>query len=195
MKFIDTFLKSVPLTGIVISYSAYFLGMKFPDWDFKLKLKHRNILTHSPLILVGFLYLYGKNKNDNFRFFLMGFSVALALHFIFDLYPKGWGGGALIKIPFVNISCPPNVSKNILILSIVITSVVAFGYTKKVMELYYLLILGVLTILKDTVKEKKLFRPLLLFIILGVIIGCFKYEELLLIFKNYIFIISKKVKI
>lgn len=121
MEFLMRFLDEVPLMGIFISFAAFFLGIKFPDWDFKMKLKHRSILTHSPLILLIFIRVYEQDRSDNFRYFLMGFSLALALHFIYDLYPRGWGGGALIKIPILKISCTPKMSKMILFFSIVIS--------------------------------------------------------------------------
>lgn len=97
MGFLIDFLDKVPLMGIFTSFTAYFVGMKFPDWDFKMKLRHRSILTHSPLILLIFIKVYEESPNEIFRYFIMGFSIALSLHFIFDLYPRGWGGGSLIK--------------------------------------------------------------------------------------------------
>jgi hypothetical protein len=184
MEFLIRFFDEVSLMGIFISFAAFFLGIKFPDWDFKMKLKHRSILTHTPLILLIFIRVYEQDKNDNFRYFLIGFSLALALHFIFDLYPKGWGGGALIKIPFLNISCNSKISKMILLFSIVISILIAICYTESVIEFYYLGILGIITILKDTAKEEKLFRPLVSFIIFGVIIGCMRYRELYLLLKD-----------
>lgn len=192
MKFFIEFLDKVPLMGIFISFAAYFLGIKFPDWDFKMKLRHRSILTHSPLILMIFIRVYEEEKSDNFRFFLMGFALALALHFIFDLYPRGWGGGSLIKIPLIKVSCTPRMSKNILLFSIVVSTLVAIGYTKNIMEFYYFTTLGIITILKDTVKEEKFFRPLISFTFLLVIIGCAKYKELVLFFnESSTFIINK----
>ena len=163
MDFLIKFFDKVSFAGIIVSFTAYFLGIRFPDWDFKMKLKHRSILTHSPLILLIFIRVYEQDRSDNFRYFLMGFSLALALHFIYDLYPRGWGGGALIKIPILKISCTPKMSKMILFFSIVISILVAICYTEKLMEFYYLGILGILTILKDTGKEEKLFRPMFSF--------------------------------
>lgn len=193
MEFLMRFLDEVHLMGIFISFAAFFLGIKFPDWDFKMKLKHRSILTHSPLILLIFIRVYEQDRSDNFRYFLMGFSLALALHFIYDLYPRGWGGGALIKIPILKISCTPKMSKMILFFSIVISILVAICYTEKLMEFYYLGILGILTILKDTGKEEKLFRPMFSFSIFGLIIGCMKYKELFSIIKDGSFYIIDKI--
>ncbi|MBM6821550.1 hypothetical protein [Fusobacterium mortiferum] len=193
MEFLMKFLDEVPLMGIFISFAAFFLGIKFPDWDFKMRLKHRSILTHSPLILLIFIRVYEQDKSDNFRYFLIGFSLALALHFIYDLYPRGWGGGALIKIPILKISCNPKMSKLILFFSIAISILVAICYTKKLMEFYYIEVLGIITILKDTGKEEKLFRPLLSFVVFGLIIGCVKYKELFFYLRDSVFYVSDKI--
>lgn len=193
MEFFINFFEKVPLIGVFISFAAFFLGIKFPDWDFKMKLRHRSILTHSPLILLIFIRVCEQDKSGNFRYFLMGFSLALTLHFIFDLYPRGWGGGALIKIPVFKISCNPKVSKMILFFSIVTSEIVAISYTNDLYEYSYLALLGIVTILKDTIKEEKLFRPLISFIILGTFVGCIKYKELFFILKDGVFYIIDKI--
>ena len=180
MDFFNSFFDKVPLIGMFVSFAAYFLGIKFPDWDFKIKLAHRNILTHSPLILIIFVRLYEESKNDMFRFFLIGFSLALALHFIFDMYPRGWGGGALIHIPFKKRACNVRFSKMILIFSAVVSAVIAVAYTHNITEFYYIGVIGLITILKDTVKEEKLFRPLFSFAFFIFVLGCIKYRELFL---------------
>ncbi|STO30680.1 Uncharacterised protein [Fusobacterium necrogenes] len=193
MEFLIEFVDEVPLICIFISFAAFFLGIKFPDWDFKMRLKHRSIVTHSPLILLIFIKVYEQDGSNNFRYFLIGFSLALALHFIYDIYPKAWGGGALIKIPILKISCNLKISKMILLFSIITSILVAISYTEKLMEFYYLGILGIISILKDTRKEKKLFRPLFSFIILGLMIGCIKYKELFYIFRDGVFYITSKI--
>lgn len=184
MGFLTDFFDKVPMMGIFTSFAAYFVGMKFPDWDFKMKLRHRSILTHSPLILMVFIKVYEESPNEIFRYFLMGFSIALSLHFIFDLYPRGWGGGSLIKIPVFKYTCNIKTSKMILLFSIVVSSLVAVVYTINLMEFYYLCLVGVITVIKDTVKEEKLFRPLFSFSLFIFIIGCIKYRELFLSLKD-----------
>ncbi|MFR4520185.1 MAG: hypothetical protein ACLT40_09540, partial [Fusobacterium sp.] len=90
MEIFLEYIDKVGLIGIIVAVTAFLVGMKFPDWDFKMKLQHRSILTHSPLFLFLLLELYQKEKNDTFRFFIGGFALALAVHFIFDFFPKGW---------------------------------------------------------------------------------------------------------
>lgn len=178
MEFLIKFFDEVSFAGLIVSFTAYFLGIKFPDWDFKFKLRHRSILTHSPLILLILIRCYERDSNDIFRYFLIGFAIALSLHFIFDLYPRGWGGGALLKIPILGISCTPQISKTLLILFIALCSIVAVGYTKNTMEFLYLFSLGVFTILKNMRKEGKLIRPLFSYSFFLLVIGCVKYKEI-----------------
>ena len=62
MEFFTKFFEKISMLEIIILFAAYFLGIKFPDWDFKLKLKHRSILTHSPLALLFLIRIYEKIK-------------------------------------------------------------------------------------------------------------------------------------
>ncbi|MFR4479544.1 MAG: hypothetical protein ACLUBL_10220 [Fusobacterium sp.] len=179
MEFFTKFFEKISTLELIILFAAYFLGIKFPDWDFKLKLKHRSILTHSPLVLLFLIRIYEQDQNEVFRYFLIGFAIALALHFIFDLYPKGWGGGALLKIPILKISCTPQITRILLILFIVLCSIIAVGYTKNTMEFICIFSLGVFTILKDMKKEGKLLRPFFSYTFFLIIIGCIKYKEVL----------------
>ena len=179
MEIILEYVDKIGLIGIIVSITAFLVGIKFPDWDFKLKLKHRSILTHSPLVLLFLIRIYEQDQNEVFRYFLIGFAIALALHFIFDLYPKGWGGGALLKIPILKISCTPQITRILLILFIVLCSIIAVGYTKNTMEFICIFSLGVFTILKDMKKEGKLLRPFFSYTFFLIIIGCIKYKEVL----------------
>ena len=78
--------------------------IKIPDFDFIFQslIGHRSIITHS--ILFPFLiyhYYLKKNKKQNIylKIFVIGFFASTALHLSADLYPKGWKGGAFIKLP------------------------------------------------------------------------------------------------
>ena len=99
MEIILQYVDKIGLIGIIVSITAFLVGIKFPDWDFKMKLQHRNILTHTPLFLFLLMELYSKEKNETFRLFTAGFALALAVHFIFDFFPKGWSRGALLHLP------------------------------------------------------------------------------------------------
>jgi hypothetical protein len=180
-------------TGGLVLFAAFLLGMKFPDWDFRLKLKHRNILTHSPIIMIIFYKIYEIEGNKEFRFFIMGFSMALALHFIFDLFPKGWYGGALLKIPFINISLSPTWSIFLLFIFTVICILITVNYTKSFTEFLFLLFLGLITLIFNVKREKKFVRPLITFGFLYFIMGAVKYEELFRYFAKGMVVLQKAV--
>jgi hypothetical protein len=83
------------------------LGLHFPDVDTRFQwlisprlLLHRSAVTHG-LIVPSLLFLSAraKDKAPSFRSFVIGFSLASAVHLCFDFFPKGWVGFALIHVP------------------------------------------------------------------------------------------------
>ena len=177
METILKFLENIGIIGIIISFSAFLIGIKFPDWDFKLKLRHRNILTHSPIIIFFLLSLYNNEESYLFRMFIMGFSCAMGVHLIFDFFPKGWARGALLHIPIVDKELRKNISKALIFISIIICLYIVIKLSSSIEEYIYILMLSLIYILKSTKKEEKLFRPLILFLILFILLGNFKYEK------------------
>ena len=114
---------------LALLFSSFIIGMKFPDWDFKMKIKHRNILTHSPLILWLLIFFYNNGtENKIFEYFIIGFSLAMGLHLLFDFFPKGWAMGALIYFPLINISPGVKFSKIFILLSSVYSFFLALHY-------------------------------------------------------------------
>lgn len=178
MEIILKYVDKVGLIGIIVSITAFLVGMKFPDWDFKLKLQHRNILTHSPLFLFLLLELYEKDKSDTFRFFIAGFSLAMGIHFIFDFFPKGWARGALIHLPIVRLPLSKMMSQVIFILSIGISLYISLKMINRFEEFIFFGILALWTFLKNTIKEEKFFRPCVMFLILFTFMGSFKFKEI-----------------
>ena len=83
------------------------LGEWFPDIDQRFHfLTHRSILTHS-LIVPLFLYSMGSGlKATPLRLFVSGFSLGLAIHLGFDLFPRSWQGYALIHVPLLGWTHP-----------------------------------------------------------------------------------------
>lgn len=163
-----------------IAVTAFLVGMKFPDYDFKLRLQHRSIVTHSPLVVFLFIYYHLKEPLEVTRYFIIGFSLAIGIHLIFDLFPKGWGGGALLKIPILRIKCTPFVTKNLFKIFIVTSLWISIMYTTRESEFLLILFLGVFVILKNIKKEKKLVRPLFVYILFFLVLGSFKYETIYL---------------
>ena len=94
--------------GLFLFVIAAFVGLKLPDFDLAFRwyplIMHRSLLTHSfliPLLLFGALrpHVIGKQADPRLRLSLMGFCLALAVHFCFDLFPGSWQGFARIHIP------------------------------------------------------------------------------------------------
>lgn len=179
---------NLSFTGIVIFFTAFFIGIKFPDWDFKMKLRHRNILTHSPLILFLFTWMYIENPGVEFRYFIMGFSLAIGIHLIFDIFPKGWGGGALLQMPFIKYRFKKNVSVILFFVFIMLSLGMSIRNTQAIEELVFIFLYGVLIIVINRTKEEKLVRPMGMFVLLMMVISSIKYKEVaetvLLVYTN-----------
>lgn len=164
--------------GAIIGLTAFLVGFKFPDWDFKFRLKHRNILTHSPIALVIMMFFYGRDPNEISRFFIMGFSLGMGIHFIYDLFPKGWGGSALIHIPIIRKSCGVKGSIALFKIFSLISIVISILFTLKKHEIIMIFFLGIITLIKNIPKEKKLIRPTFVYILIFFIFSFIKYENL-----------------
>ena len=83
------------------------LGEWFPDIDQHFNfLTHRSILTHG-LFVPLLLYSMGSGlKATPLRLFVSGFSVGVAIHLGFDLFPRSWQGYALIHSPLLGRTHP-----------------------------------------------------------------------------------------
>ena len=173
------FFESISFIGLILIWMSFLIGFKFPDWDFKLKIKHRNILTHSPIILWIMIYFYSTQKNvEIFRFSIMGFALALGLHMIFDFFPKGWSRGALIYLPYCKVCLGVKGSKGFIFLTGIYCIFLSIKYSQSHIEVIILSFLGVYTIIKNIKKEEKFFRPFTLFTIVCVFLSAVKYEEI-----------------
>jgi hypothetical protein len=84
------------------------IGLHLPDIDTRLQwlipprvLLHRSILTHGLIIslLLCLLSRRWGSKMSSLRCFVIGLSLALAVHLCFDFFPRGWVGFALIHVP------------------------------------------------------------------------------------------------
>jgi 4-hydroxybenzoate polyprenyltransferase len=174
---------SIDLIGLILGLFSIFIGIKYPDWDFKLRLKHRSLLTHSPLILGLFFYLYLTKQNNlswfhredevGFRYFIMGFSIGMGIHFLYDLFPKGWKGSALLHIPILNRRISKGGSIGLFIIFTLISFGVSIILSKNVEELFLFLFLGLVLLWLNKRKEGKLIRPTLSFLISFIGIGCY----------------------
>lgn len=73
------------------------IGIKFADIDLApvLRLRHRSVWTHGPLIV--WLVVWLANSPTVF-WFAVGFIPAHAIHLLADMFPQNWKGGAMIKL-------------------------------------------------------------------------------------------------
>jgi hypothetical protein len=189
---------TIDIIGLILGIFSIFLGIKYPDWDFKLKLKHRSILTHSPIILLLFFYLYldrqgsmtafTGEKEIGFRYFIMGFSIGMGIHFLYDLFPKGWKGSALLHIPLLNRKIKKWGSIILFILFTLISLGVTIKLSKNVEELLLFLILGLILLWLNKRKEEKLIRPTMSFLMIFIGMGACINPEF---YKIVVFSINK----
>lgn len=119
------------------------LGLHFPDVDNRLMrllpsglVVHRSILTHGLLISLLLFWLLRRRRDasPSLRMFIIGMSLAVAVHLCFDFFPRGWRGFALIHIPVYGLTSAL-FSQLWLILSIVVCLYVAFLLVRNVFEL------------------------------------------------------------
>lgn len=180
-------LYNINLLGFLLITVSFLFGIKLPDWDFKLKLRHRNILTHSPFITIIFITLYETKTSYFFKYFIVGFSTAMAIHTLFDLFPKKWYGGALLKIPLNNISCSEETTKTLFTVTILVSIFLAIFYMTDIQEYYFVLFYSVITFVKKRKYENAFFKPAFIFTFLYIFLGSFKFEILFKTLKESIF--------
>src|SRR2546423_1551984 len=123
------------LLGLVV-------GLHFPDIDNRLQwlipswvLLHRSILTHGLLASLLLFWLV-RSRGDawpSLRLFVIGVSLAFAVHLCFDFFPRGWVGFALIHIPVYG-RTTALFSQAWIILSIVACLYVGFRLVRNVVE-------------------------------------------------------------
>ena len=137
------------------------LGEKFPDVDQRSGfLVHRSVFTHGPLLPFLLFLVASVIKPVPVRLFGMGFSLGVAVHLSFDLFPKGWEGFALIHVPVVGWTYPL-VSWVWIALSITCCLYVAMGLVRNGLQ-GTALVLGMLgTFGYAGVDEEAVWGPLL----------------------------------
>ena len=172
------------LLGFLLIVVAFFLGIKLPDWDFKLRLRHRSILTHSPFVTIIFIALYEIDTSYFFKYFIVGFSSAIAIHILFDLFPRKWHGGALLKIPFNGITCSKETTKLFFIATSLISIFLAIFYMTDIKEYFFVLFFSILIFIKKRKYENATIKPIIMFTLLYLILGILKFEILFKIFRK-----------
>ena len=92
---------TLALSVVVVFFTVgAWLGSWFPDIDQKIRyLRHRSVVTHGFLMPAMMLVGLGVTRVDRVDWFIAGFSVGVAVHLAFDLFPESWRGYALITLP------------------------------------------------------------------------------------------------
>lgn len=175
---VDLIIKNIfPLILILISFS---LGIKIPDWDFKFKIRHRNILTHSPLITLILIISYqASNKDYILKYFIIGFSLAIGIHMLFDIFPKKWIGGALLKIPFKKNACSKEITINFFILTIIFGFFTTIFYCENFIEYLFIIFLSIFSMIKKQKFENSIYKPILIFFIIITVFAYLKFKLIL----------------
>lgn len=171
-------------------FIGYILGIDYPDIDIKIKfLKHRSFFTHSPILTIIIYYLWG-DKSSDLIYILSGFSFAVGVHLAFDLFPKKWTGGSIIK-PFGGVLF----SK----IYIFFGSLISFFFGLKIagnLDTYMILsILGIIAVFIYSKKEKTLLRPLILYIIVIFIFGSLYFQNFVSYVTEYFQGIGEMIKL
>ncbi len=95
------------IIGIVALLVGIAIGKEFPDLDQETSLLlHRSIVTHGLLLPFVAFGLASLVRSLPIRWLVLGFSVGVAVHLSFDLFPRGWSGFALISVPTVGWTAP-----------------------------------------------------------------------------------------
>lgn len=170
-----SFFNNIDILGYILIFVSFLFGIKLPDWDFKLKLRHRSIITHSPLITILLICLYKVGYDYFFKFFIIGFSMAISVHIIFDLFPSKWQGGALLKIP-INITCDEKITKLFFVLTILINSSISIFYMTDIYEYFFVVLMSIITFFRKKKYEKSFYRPILIYLFLMLFLANLKYD-------------------
>jgi succinate-acetate transporter protein len=107
----------------------------------------------------------------------MGFSIGMGIHFLYDLFPKKWVGGALLKFPFVKRSIGSRWSIGLFIIFTITSFGVAVYLSNNVEELLLFFTLGLILLWLNKRKEEKLIRPTTGYLIIFCGMGAYTNPE------------------
>lgn len=131
------------IIGVAWLLLGLVVGLHFPDVDSRLQwlipswiLLHRSILTHgmAASLLLTWLIRRRRSAGPSLRLFVIGVSLAFAVHLCFDFFPRDWVGFALIHIPVYG-RTTALFSQSWIILSVVICLYVVFLLARNMIEL------------------------------------------------------------
>ena len=95
------------ILAVISLLAGLILGEWFADIDQRFDfLTHRSILTHGLIVPLLLYSMVAGLKATPLRLFVLGFSLGLAIHLGFDLFPRAWRGYALIHVPLLGWTYP-----------------------------------------------------------------------------------------
>jgi hypothetical protein len=103
--------------------------------------------------------------------------MAIGIHLIYDYFPRGWIGNALIYLPFKG-SLGETYTKLCLLTSIIFSNYLSIKFMNNESEYIVFFIVGLLILLNEARREKKVFRPIFFYFLVYFGIGYFKYGKL-----------------
>lgn len=182
--------------NLVLIIAFYYIGLRFPDIDFKIKgLRHRSLVTHSfllPLVLFIFhksemLTLIWMKTYDITGSVITGLCFGMTVHFLYDLFPKRFVGSALIQFPVGNsyknkYALSPFKTIVLFILSSLIQTFISLYYISEFNEIIVLILCTVMTLFFKRKKENGFYLVILMFI--TIVFISFYFREYFIIYVN-----------
>ena len=177
----------------ILMISFFYIGFKFPDIDLKFKsIGHRSIITHSPLLpLILFilhetnmLWLVYAKKYDITRYFIIGLSLGIALHLLYDLRPKSFKGTALIKFPYMKKGLTVNQSIYFMLISVIILLLISIYQVKTIFEIIIMSIIFFITVIINKKTERGFYTVVFLFLLIFCL-GVY-FKEYITVIVNFI---------
>lgn len=182
--------------NLILITAFYYIGLRFPDIDFKIKgLRHRSIVTHSfllPLVLFilhksEMLTLIWMKTYDITGSVITGLCFGMTVHFLYDLFPKRFVGSALIQLPvgnsYKNKYALSTFNTVILfILSSLMQTFISLYYIADFTEIIVLVLCTVMTLFFKRKSENGFYLVILLFIVIVFI--SFYFMEYFMIYVN-----------
>ena len=166
---------------ILLIFLGYILGINFPDIDHKIKmLGHRSFLTHSPIVTFILYYLAKQQNMTDFNYLLIGFSFAIGIHLVFDMFPKAWTGGSIIK-PFGGILF----SKFYILISAVISFLFSIRIATELETYIVIILIGIGALFVYSKKERTLIRPLFLYLAIVLFLGNVYFDNFMIHIREY----------
>ena len=162
----------IVVASLMISF--FYIGFKFPDIDLKFKsIGHRSVITHSPLLPLMLFILhetnmlwlvYATKKYDITRYFIIGLSLGIALHLLYDLRPKSFKGTALIKFPYMKKGLTVNQSIYFMLISVIILLLISIYQVKTIFEIIIMSVIFFRTVIVNRKTERGFYTVVFLFL-------------------------------